>query len=177
MPHDFFKHRDQQGHETSTESILVRRLVSKFGASGAAVLRQARTAINSLPTLAWFCASYPTFPVFLGYRKVRWQHKVLPELRKRFTRTPCYKAWEEILDTRPDVDERRVACVFRWPKLGACVISEVDHAQTPILNEFTILKSVGRSDKRFTLFAIEPLNQFIERLEWTWPAHLPGSSL
>lgn len=156
---------DREAHSDATESTQVGRIAVKFGLGKGAVLTRARQELGHEATLGWFCAAYPTFPFLVGYRKTPWQHEALEDLRKRFTKTPCYKGWLEIKESQSSYDERPVACIFQWPGIGACVLREVAAVESPMVGEFSLY--IGNRD---VTFLIEPFDSFLGRVEWT-PTH------
>lgn len=150
---------NRESHADTTEETLVGKIAIKIGLNKTETLKAARDQLDHPATLGWFCGAYRQFPFFVGYRKTPWQHEAIEDLRKRFTKTPCYTGFSEVKECRPEYDERPVACCFRWPGIGVCVLREVNCVEDPIDNEFSLyVKSYG------SIFLIEPFESFLERI-------------
>lgn len=146
---------DPKGHQVSTEDTVVRKLLAVGGGINAATLSRdcfSDTGSRSM-TLAWFCSRNPRFPYWLGYRKVKYQRDALGDFTKRFSRTPCYRAWEEIEQDKQD--DRPAGCVFGWPKFGYCIIRRIRTFPTPIDNGLWIVKRTKQG-----IFLIETVKQY-----------------
>ena len=167
---DFFSVEPSDGsHSIESEGRIIKAILKEAGALDRykELAREYRAETDTKePNLAWFAGKYTSFPVWLGTRKVEWQRDVFGSLIKRFTLTPCYKAWEEVNDSKPDYDERSVGCVFTWPAFGVCCIHQ--YAPSYISNSDGILisRKLPSFDERFI---IEPLTQLLKNIGWKMP--------
>lgn len=116
--------------------------------------------------LSWFVNRFTSFPIWLGYRRVAFQRDVFGNMYKRFTTTPCYKAWEEVLETKPEGESRSVGCVFLWPKFGVCCIHQYSSSLAESDENFMIVKKLPSFDDSFI---IEPFNQLLKKIDWKAP--------
>jgi hypothetical protein len=174
-PGEFFRKTDRTGadklrdgsdHDLASEEVVVRAVRRRFQGLSSLKDMQAEcrgaTGQNKL-TLAWFLCRYPSFPLWLGVRKVQWQRDVFGGLDKHFTKTPCYLAYDDVLESRPEGDDRSGAVVFTWPHFGVVVLHQYD-AHTAVGREglwiVRALPSLGPP------FVIEPFGQLLDRLDW-----------
>lgn len=167
MPDVFAKRSvDRVGHQADTENTAVRRLLQQAGGHSLAaeVCREYRDEHQSKSVpLSWFCNRYEKFPYWLGYRKVSHQRDALLLCKTRLTRTPCYKAWQEIDQDNPS--DRPTACIFGWPRFGTCVIRSVRHLPDIEDDGFWM---ICRLKKQKMVFLIEPFKQFCEKMDPRW---------
>jgi hypothetical protein len=167
---DFFN-RDtaDDSHSFTSEDKIVKAILKQAGESTAYKAIQAecrsQTGLDKI-TLSWFVNRYMSFPVWLGTRKVEWQRDVFGTLLKKFTLTPCYKAWEEIDTSKPDEDDRPAGCVFTWPQFGVCVIHQYASSALSAGDGMWITRKMASFEERFV---IEPLGQLLSFIDWKLP--------
>ena len=116
--------------------------------------------------LLWFVNRFPSFPIWLGVRKVEFQRDTFGTLHKRFTKTPCFQAWEEVRDTLPENDIRSAGCVFTWPQFGVCCIHQYYPSCIADTDGLWIIKKLPSFEDPFI---IEPLNQLLKTVNWNYP--------
>lgn len=173
---DFFnlessaRNRDSsEGHSFATEEKIVKAILKQANASEAykSILSECRkdTGVNNI-NLSWFLNRYQSFPLWLGTRRVEWQRDTFGTLLKRFTHTPCYKAWEEVNDTKAEDDCRTTACVFTWPSFGICCIHQHTPSQLADSDGIWITRKLPSFEEKFI---IEPFSQLLKALSWNFP--------
>jgi hypothetical protein len=167
----FSKDTSDGSHSFVSEEKVVKDILKAANASGLfkSILAECKeeTGLNTV-TLGWFINRYPGFPVWLGIRKVEWQRDVFGALLKRFTLTPCFKAWEEINDSKPEGDDRSSGCVFTWPSFGVCCIHQYSPSYLENTDGFWITRKLPSFEERFI---IEPLSQLLKTINWTMPGN------
>jgi hypothetical protein len=169
MTDDFFRAETDDSHAFTSEEKIVKAILKAADASQTfkGMLAECRedTGVNAV-NLSWFVNRYPSFPIWLGTRRVEWQRDVFGTLLKRFTMTPCYKAWEEVHDSKPEDEERSTGCVFTWPSFGICCIHQYTPSYLANADGIWITRKMPSSEERFI---IEPLSQLLKTLSWQLP--------
>lgn len=169
MTDDFFRAETGDSHAFTSEEKIVKAILKAADASQTfkSILAECRedTGVNAV-NLSWFVNRYPSFPIWLGTRRVEWQRDVFGTLLKRFTMTPCYKAWEEVHDSKPEDEERSTGCVFTWPSFGICCIHQYTPSYLANADGIWITRKMPSSEERFI---IEPLSQLLKTLSWQLP--------
>lgn len=149
------------GHSDDTEASLVKKLITASGGSAKDfyyVKEACRAETGQIvPSLSWYCTRTESLPIWIGYRQVPYMRDAFTDIAKRFSKTPCYTAWEAVFDTRQHEDDRPVACAFRWPGWGDCVIHTCGHVPTT----GTYLIHHHKEDQ----FVMESMSTFLPRLE------------
>jgi hypothetical protein len=166
---DFFDSVPDQSHSFRSEEKIIKEILKKADKPDAfkpLTFERKRTDDIYELNLSWFVNRYPSFPIWLGYRKVAFQRDTFGNMHKRFTQTPCYKAWEEVLETKPESDSRGVGCVFMWPKFGVCCIHQYSPSFINSGDGFMLVKKLPSIEERFI---IEPLSQLLDKLDWKLP--------
>ena len=169
MTDDFFRAETDDSHAFTSEEKIVKAILKAADASQTfkGMLAECRedTGVNAI-NLSWFVNRYPSFPIWLGTRRVEWQRDVFGALLKRFTMTPCYKAWEEVNDSKPEDEERSTGCVFTWPSFGICCIHQYTPSYLANSDGIWITRKLPSFEERFI---IEPLSQLLKTLSWQLP--------
>jgi hypothetical protein len=169
MTDDFFRAETDDSHAFTSEEKIVKAILKAADASQTfkGMLAECRedTGVNAV-NLSWFVNRYPSFPIWLGTRRVEWQRDVFGALLKRFTMTPCYKAWEEVHDSKPEDEERSTGCVFTWPSFGICCIHQYTPSYLANADGIWITRKLPSFEERFI---IEPLSQLLKTLSWQLP--------
>ena len=112
----------------------------------------------------WFHDYYPSFPVWLGFRKVRYLHKwAMEDFMDRFSKSP---AWEAYAVAKDDMPEHVVdaglpfGLVFEYIHgMGAAIMTPCERPFGE--NNTRIVKNF-----RGVNYYFEPLNEFLEGLRW-----------
>lgn len=157
---------DKVGHQDSTESNLVKKLALDEGGYPLFNFIRAehqRADLGVSLSAGWLCTQYPGFPNWLGYRKVKYQRDALGAFRRGFTKTACFRAWEELTSEIPTTDDRRAACVFGWPRVGYCVIRTVRSIPDMTADGLYIIKNFRKQ-----IFLVEPLVQYRASIRKGW---------
>jgi hypothetical protein len=167
---DFFNRAyDDDSHTFTSEDKIVKAILKQAGEATAyrAILAECKsqTGLDQI-TLSWFVNRYLSFPIWLGTRKVEWQRDVFGTILKKFTTTPCYKAWDEVNDSKPEGDDRPTGCVFTWPQFGVCVVHQYSSSALTDGEGMWITRKMASFDQRFV---IEPLNQLLSFIDWKLP--------
>lgn len=166
---DFFNAPADDSHSFVSEENVVKAILKQGNASAVfkTLLKECEedTGIKHI-NLSWFLNKYQAFPIWLGIRKVEFQRDVFGELHKKFTKTPCFKAWEEVNESKPEGEERGSGCVFTWPRFGVCCIHQYSSTYLADSDGIWIAKKLPSFDDRFV---IEPLNQLISAIDWQFP--------
>lgn len=151
------------GHTDDSEWAFIRKLMKAAGCVTAHekhVLDRFRSDCPSQrwPNLPWL-RGVIDLPVVFGRRQVPFQIEALIDIAKRFTKTPCYRAWLEVT-READQDGfsgMSTAVAFRWPQWGDMVIHDLSD-DLPTAGTFLVHYHAG------VRFAIEPVAGFLERL-------------
>jgi hypothetical protein len=167
---DFFSGELVDGsHAFESEEKIVKAILKSADVSGMFKTIKAEccqdTGLDNI-SLSWFVNRYTTFPIWLGTRKVEWQRDVFGTLIKKFTTTPCYKAWDEVNDSKPEEDERGAGCVFTWPAFGVCCIHQYSPSSITDADGIWITRKMPSFEEKFV---IEPLNQLLKTISWKFP--------
>lgn len=167
---DFFSGELVDGsHAFESEEKVVKAILKSADVSGLFKAIKSEccqdTGLDNI-SLSWFVNRYTTFPIWLGTRKVEWQRDVFGTLIKRFTTTPCYKAWDEVNDSKPEEDERGAGCVFTWPAFGVCCIHQYSPSSITDADGIWITRKMPSFEEKFV---IEPLNQLLRTISWKFP--------
>jgi 8-oxo-dGTP pyrophosphatase MutT (NUDIX family) len=165
----FFRPESDDSHSFTSEEKIVKAILKAADASQyfKTLLAECReeTGVNAV-NLSWFVTRYPSFPIWLSTRKVQWQRDVFGHLLKRFTNTPCFKAWEEVDEAKPEEDSRSAGCVFTWPSFGVCCIHQYSPSYLASADGIWITRKLPSFEERFV---IEPLSQLLKTLSWQFP--------
>jgi hypothetical protein len=166
-PEEFLSYPINENAAEDREESAVSRVLQLVG--GAALVRQAQAQCQpqqlNFDWLQTFCSG---FPYWMGFRKVTWQRDVFGELQDRFTKTPCFKAFENVAEAQPPNDGRPTALMFMWPHWGHCVL----HNGTPRVPDtenqgLVIIRGLASG-----IYTIENLKRFVSmRLMLTDWAH------
>ena len=166
---DFFRATNDDSHSFVSEEKIIKQILKSAGSPGVFrhLLEQCKedTGQNNI-TLSWFIDRYPSFPIWLGVRKVEFQRDVFGGLLKKFTLTPCFKAWEEVNDSKPEDDERITGCIFTWPQFGVCCIHQYSQSYLSPSEGIWISRKMPSFEERFV---IEPFNQLLSVINWQVP--------
>ena len=158
-------------HSFISEEKVVKAILRQSESSAAykAVLSecQEQTGLDQI-SLSWFVNRYPGFPVWLGIRRVLWQRDVFAGLLKKFTKTPCFNAWSEVADCKPEEDDRSVGCVFTWPQFGVCCIHQYRESSHASKDGIWISRKLPSFEEKFV---IEPLYQLLKTIDWVLPEY------
>jgi hypothetical protein len=122
-------------------------------------------------TFEWFYEEYPSFPAYVGIRKIPFAHQVtMKDLFGKFTSTPMFKAWEEFRDEAP-VEDKPIGLVFDWPGVQGTqmVIHNWDRNVSWFDGKLRFVQSIGRANPQ--LIIVEQLEPFLVRAEECW---IPG---
>jgi hypothetical protein len=147
------------------EATAVTKLMTHFG------MREAYKTLEQRIELHWqrpvcfddFHDTYPNFPFRMGVANVFGIVDLdMAELFKRFTRTPIYVAYTELMD---ELEVDRLAMVFSWPRVGKWVVihnllrdMEIPH---PVF-----LRPIAKPK---CVIAIETIDAFLAGTSWTPP--------
>jgi len=169
---EFFNVRDtDDSHSFVSEDKVVKDILKSANAISnyknllAECKEQADYDVDGI-SLLWFVNRFPSFPIWLGIRRVEFQRDTFGTMHKRFTKTPCFQAWEEIKDTLPEQDGRSPGCVFTWPQFGVCCIHQYSPSYLASSDGFWIVKKLPSFEERFI---IEPFNQLLGTISWNYP--------
>lgn len=135
--------------EANYEARMVRLVLKHFGlqAKEKELIKQSftHTGKGSL-TFDGLLQECPGFPVRLGARDIPYVFQIsLNDLRRRFTRTKPYQAYEDL------VDDKLVGChtsvsglIFHWPEFGEVVLHD---DKTLDVSGFRMSWTIGRPAK------------------------------
>jgi hypothetical protein len=169
LNNDFFTTGAGEDHSFASEEKIIKMILKHCGAEGIyrELLRECKEETETEGmSLSWFVNKYQSFPVWLGTRKVEWQRDVFGNLLKRFTHTPCFKAWSEVSDCKPEDYSRSVGCVFTWPQFGICCLHQYSPSIQSPDNGLWITRKLPSFEEKFI---IEPLTQLVKTIDWTFP--------
>jgi hypothetical protein len=113
----------------------------------------------------WFLNVYPSFPVWLGFRRVKYLHQLtMDDFLNRFSKTQVFTAYNDVVQEAPEEwleAGKPVGLVFeQFHGMGATILTDCER---PMADEHTRLVKKFRNKE----FYFEPLQDFLRSLTWT----------
>lgn len=157
--------RLKQESRASYENSVCKWMFQRYGYTDIyddTVKAERDAGASPLLTLWHFHDALPDFPVRLGVSRLYGLQDIdLPELFKRFDKSPVYKHYLELCDSFDDT-ATSVGMVFNWPRLAR---QTVLHDYTTDLNITTasMFIPVGRKKR---LLVLQPLVNLLDSLNY-----------
>lgn len=165
----------EQKHAASAvayEEKILKKILIRAGMEGKIkelAFRAKETTGKASLSFAAFYDEYPTFPIYLGMRKVPYAWKVpITDLFNKFCSTPMFKAWEEFKNEAP-VEDVPVGVVFDWPgfRPTQMIIHNDWNGSNPCDGHVQIWRSVGKVPNQQRVM-IESLDSYLLPILQEW---------
>lgn len=117
-------------------------------------------------TFEWFYEAYPSFPIYLGMRKIPFAFQVsAKDLFNKFHTTPMYNEWMNFCDEAP-AEDKPLGIVFDWPGIKGTQM--IIHNDQNTLHRYDTCPRMMCRTKTGAMVTIEQFNKYLIPTLATW---------